>query len=368
MPSESTAIDWITRLHDLDESLEEEIGHSYYSLLCSIVCQYTKFKYAMFYRNDWENGDEAIVQNRLIFSFQNRTKSFTITDSFNNDSEMLQAAMDKSSWTDVCFPTMIADGRILINVVKRFFERPCLLLLDLGLDQLKCSVLHNVPLNFRCDRIVIDSKDNSWFVLLSHFEGLTIAYKGYVADDNIHVEAQRIEFGVRLFGCKLMGNRIFAFHHEHDDPTVWKFVEYDISSDLASKLNERSLSEFSKSLDLHSISKYIWVDKKMYAVCQIGWNFSIAVFNSSALTWSTTNFFGAGGVNTLSIDEDQILTVSASHYHSMGKTVYRFPTRTPDKLCYIAWGTIRRGSLFFGSDIYDKLILPNDSKFRSFFE
>jgi len=157
----------------------------------------------------------------------------------------------------------------------------------------------------------------------------TIVYKGRVADGKIYVDAQEIEFGVGLFGCKLMENRVSAFRYSQDDPTIWKAVEYDISSNLVRKVNEWSSSELPTSLNFYDSPVYVWKDNKMYVVCQIGWTFSIVVFDADSLTWSKTKFIGSGRVEAISIDEDQVLTVSAIEYNGnpMKKTVYRFALR-----------------------------------------
>jgi len=68
VPLESTASDWINRLRDHDNSLEEEIGGPQYRLLCTIIGKYSKFKYAMFYRSDWKAECEAIIQDRIVLS------------------------------------------------------------------------------------------------------------------------------------------------------------------------------------------------------------------------------------------------------------------------------------------------------------
>jgi len=50
----------------------------------------------------------------------------------------------------------------------------------------------------------------------------------------------------------------------------------------------------------------------MYAACKFGGIFSISVFDSDKLAWSATNFFGAGHVDAISVDENHTLMISAS--------------------------------------------------------
>jgi len=319
MPLESTASNWINRLRDHDEALEEEIEELHYDLLCSITGQYSKFKYAMFYSDYWEKGNEAIVQDRAIIGID-RKMFFMLYDSFNEESESrpLQTTVDRSSLFlfYISALMMIDDQRALLTVYKHGGEH--LLLLYFDFEQLKWSILDDVILNFFSDQIILDSVDSSQLLVQGQNEDgdSTIMYKGRVTDDKIYVDTQEIEpeLEVKLGGCKLMGDRFSAFHRTRGDRNNWKFVEYDISSNLARKLNEWSPSDFPKSLNFYNTSEYLWANNKMYAACCVGSNFSIVVFNSDARMWSTTKFIGAGRVAAISIDDEQVLTISASHY------------------------------------------------------
>jgi len=319
----------------------------------------------MFYLDDWGNGYEAIVQDRFVFFAGHREKSFTLFDSFNEDSRTIQTLFDNWGSRFVGIWTLVGDGRILLNVVENGGEH--LLLLDFDFVRLECTGLDEVPINFACYRIMMDSVHDSHFMIYAYNNDLEFVCKGHLANDKIHIDVLRIEFGVRLVGYKLVGNKFFAFQEEQDNWPSYKFIEYDLSSNSARKVSECDFSRFGRLLNFSDDPAYIWENNETYSACFYGWGFSIVVFDADALKWTKTKFVGDGRVHAISIDEDQILTVTASEYFDgdrWDKTVYRFPMRKPDKLRYLAWGTIRRGSLFVGSDLYDKLFLPYNSEFR----
>jgi len=264
----------------------------------------------------------------------------------------------------VVFLTLIDDERILVIMYEN--DGYYLGLLKVDFYELKCSILHDIPLNFYCLQIVVDSLGSSHFVLREF--GSTTIRKGRVTDDKIHIDAQEIGIGADLDGLNLMGNQLFALRRSHEDETHWHYTQYELSLDSARKVTESPLIEC--LADLYRGSKYVWSDNKMYVVCRFDWNFSVAVFDAELRTWAKNKFVGKGLVLALSIDEDKILTVSAIGNPGTTKTVYRLPMRKPDKLRYLAWNTIRRGSFFFDSKIYGKLApnLPYNSEFRSYFE
>jgi len=267
---------------------------------------------------------------------------------------------------------VIDDGRILLSVVN---NTEChLLLLNVDFDQLNCLILSDVRLNFVCVQIVTDSLDSSHFVLRNlRSLGNTTIWKGRVIEDQIHVDAQGVEAGAELDGFNLMGNQLFALRRSQENRVHWHYTQYDLSLNVAHTVTESPLIECPTALN--GYSKVVWSNDKMYAVFYFEKTFSIMVFDSELYKWSTTRFIGNGGVQALAIDENDVLTVSASEYpedypddDSIEKTVYRLPMRKPDKLRYLAWNTIRRGAFFFDSDIYDNLVLPYNSEFRSYFE
>lgn len=124
--------------------------------------------------------------------------------------------------------------------------------------------------------------------------------------------------------------------------------------------------------------RYVWSINSLYVSCdegELSGPFSIIAFNPKSYQWTRTKYTGMGRAKEMSIDEDEILTVvvredSLGAKNSKIKTIYRFPMRKPDKLSYIAWFAIRRGALFFESNLYKKILprLPFVSEFLVFSE
>jgi len=263
------------------------------------------------------------------------------------------------------FPTLIAHDRFLLNIVRDRIER--LLLLDAGFDQLKCSVLDEVTLNFVCIQIILDSADKSRFLLRA--EEPTAIYKGHITEDQIHLAHEGILHGVELFCCKLESDRLFSFQFEQEN---WYYTEHDLSLNPPRKVNQWACSGSLETATIFQTSgDYVWSNKKLYVARNFHFYCSIAVFDPDTLTWTDTKFTGSGSVSKLEIDEDDILSISSTERISVAvktNTVYRVPIRKPDKLRYIAWTKIRRQAMFFGSKLYEKLVpnLPYNSEFLEF--
>ena len=69
---------------------------------------------------------------------------------------------------------------------------------------MKCEVLDERVLDFDCSRIIPDWTDSTKFLLVDGvFGGSTFMHKGHVADDQLVIQNERIEFGVQLFCSKL---------------------------------------------------------------------------------------------------------------------------------------------------------------------
>jgi len=280
VPMDSTVEGWLKRLHDLDFSLEGEIGDPHHELLCEIAGQYTKFKQATSYRNGLKEGSEIIIQDRLIFSAQRGAKAFTLVDSFTEGLRTIPAPIDVRKFAEVVLLTLIDDERILVIMYEN--DGYYLGLLKVDFYELKCSILHDIPLNFYCLQIVVDSLGSSHFVLREF--GSTTIRKGRVTDDKIHIDAQEIGIGADLDGLNLMGNQLFALRRSHEDETHWHYTQYELSLDSARKVTESPLIEC--LADLYRGSKYVWSDNKMYVVCRFDWNFSVAVFDAELRTWA----------------------------------------------------------------------------------
>jgi len=240
-------------------------------------------------------------------------------------------------------------------------------LLDAGFDELKCSVLDEVTLNFVCIQIILDSADKSRF-LLQDRETASI-YKGKIAGDRIHLAHEGILSEVGLLCCKLEGDRLFAFQYYEGN---WYYTEHDLSLNPPRKVNQWACSGSLETATIFQTSgDYVWSNKKLYVARNFHFYCSIAVFDPDTLTWTDTKFTGAGYVCTLEIDEDDMLSISVIENTDetvKTNTTYRFPMRKPDKLRYIAWTKIRRQAMFFGSKLYEKLVpnLPYNSEFLEF--
>jgi len=368
LPSYSTVSNWIEHFHDLEFLANEGIGQFGRNLLHAIICQYSKFKYALFSRDDTieDYRHEAIIQSRFKMVGNGSTNSFAIFDMFNEGLRTLEMPISSSTPGKFYFPTLIAHDRFLLNVVKDKVEH--LLLLDTGFDQLKCSILHQITLNFVCTEIILDSPDKSRFLLRSESnEEPTSIYKGHIVDDQIHLVHEEILFEVELFCCKLVDDRLFAFQYDEDD---WCYTEYDLSLNPPRKINQSACSGPSAVAGLFWTSgEYVWASNKLYVARDLDACFSIVVFDADTLTLTTAKFIGPGSSNKLEVDEDDLLSISAAERLDepiKTNTVYRFPSRKPDKLRYIAWTKIRRQAMFFGSTLYEKLNLPYNSEFREF--
>jgi len=372
---------YFDRFGDFDLSLLDEIGIFHYSLLRAIVLQYSKFSYAIFCRDDDVRSrmGEAIIQDRFKLVANDVTASFEIFDSFNEGLKILPTTVNAPA--SLFFPTLINHNRILLNVSRHGPES--LLLLDAGFDQLSSSVLHEISLEFVCRQIIRDSSNNLRFLVRDGIGGNAISvYRGHIANDQIHLDQQKIPFEVPLFCCKLEGDRLFAIKHE-DESGNWHYVEYDLSLNLARKVNQWSCYATPGHAEIfYGHYEYVWSSNKLYAVRAFDEYFSIVTFDVDTLTWSKTKFVGAGRVNKLMIDEDEILSISATEESDdfndldgfdepiSSKVVYRLPMRKPGKLRYIAWFKLRRQALFFGSTLYKRLAqqLPYTSEFREFSE
>jgi hypothetical protein len=111
-------------------------------------------------------------------------------------------------------------------------------------------------------------------------------------------------------------------------------------------------------------------------VYNFGWAkwFTIAAFNPETNFWSETKVVGVAFPAGITVDDDEVLTIGTldgdwcDSVIPVHKTVHRFPMHKPGKLSRLAWFTIRRGKLFFESDLHDKLALPYICEFRSVFE
>jgi len=364
-PPVSTVCDWISRMHT--QELRGEMGTLRHSILCTIVGRHLKFKHAIFYRQVGEPySTELMLSDRTLLVVHKGSDSFTLFDTFNEESRNHRFGSQQS--TVFSSRVVLVDkGRILVSVFKE--NSYYLRLLKIDVESIFWPVLNEIECSFHPYKILLDSYDDTKFALLGRMNKLLFMHKGQLIGDKLHIEEQQIEFGTRLWQCKLEGDKLSAFRLEQ---TEERFCEYDLSSIAARKVNDWPIPSCYCCLRLHIHFAYIWSNNKLYVSCD-SWTtspFTVVVFDSETRKWTKTNFTGMGKATELQIDDDYILTVSTIEDFGDNsiKTTYRFPMRKPDKSRYLLWATIRRGAMFFGSDIYEKLLpnLPYSSEFRSF--
>jgi len=373
-PMNSTVSNWFERFRNFDHSLKRQIGKFYYNLLRAIIFQYAKFNYAIFCHDKdvWNYASDEIIRNRFKLVSNGDASSFIAFDSFTGGLKMIQTTIGEQERTRFFFPALITHERILLNVDRRNDEY--ILLLNADFDQLNFSVIGETPLYMICQQIVLDSTNNLRFLFrVGDLGNDTSMQKRHIVGDRIHLNHEEILFEAELLCCKLIGDQLFALHYEQGDEDGWHYVEYDLSSNSARKVNQRLCSGSQTFADIfhedRKYPEYVWSSNKLYAVRDFEKYFAIAVFDSDTLTWSRTNLIGAGYVDKLTIDEDDMLTISTTEnrrgfYKVKPKTVYRVPMRKPDKLRYIAWFKIRREAIFSGSKL--DFLLPYTSEFREF--
>jgi len=373
LPADLTICNWFERAHDNDLTLKEEVDEVHYNLLYSIIGQNAKFTYAIFHREgadlDYQSG--AFILNRFNLTISRTTNSFEIIDSYNEKSRIVQSTIVKPKKDHFYFPTLISDDRMLL--IRGDSGVDHLFLLEIDVDGSKCLIVGELVIDFICSGIIYNSADDTQFLLRGDDD--PALYKGKISDDRISLADQRIELEVELSYCKFINDKLLAFQYEDDDLNL---VEYDLSLDPARKLNEWPCSNDVVSDIFEDMGKYVWSGNKLYVSYQVydePMHFSIVLFDADSRTWSKLKFTGIGTIDALTIDEDEILIISATgDCHEKNKpalkTIYHLPIRKPDKLCYLAWKTIRREALFFGSKLYEKFSprLPFNSEFRLFAE
>jgi len=374
-------------------------------LMCIIAGQYLKYRNAMFNQIGWnQNNIGKMLNGRTLFVIQRNLRSITLIDTFNGDSKNLQTDFQPPAALQILRAVLISHDRILIGATRNVGANAginvgfnfglnvgvtsgyYLYLLKVDFDSLTYSLLDEVTCNFAFDEMLLDSEDNTKFVLFDLVTSSMV--KMQLVDDHIRVELpQQIggALGARLFDWKLAGDKLFAFRINQNGPInpngnnglEWRFMEYNILANPVQTVNEWPSVQcpICQSVVPHDISAYIWGKSKLFVACD-SWSevaFSIAVFDTESFTWSKTNFTGSGDVKSLELDEDYVLTVNAIQHkgnNQWDKTTYRLPMQKPNKLQYLAWATIRRGSMFFQSDTFEKFFpcLPYNSEFRAFAE
>jgi len=378
-PSFSMIHDWLKELYDQNFVNSDKRPSSFdEGLRSAIIGQYLKLTKAMYFSDDWKFiRGEAILHSRFIFVISEaQPKTFSIIDSFTGERRELQGPSEEFKEPYLA-PVWIGIDRILILCSDRF-RTVWLRLLKIDWDESKWSILDTVVCHIHSAQIIVDSADSQKFVLFHGGVDGTLIRKGYINGDQILMDEQSIRFHAILYYPKFEDGKMYAFQvlrNEELDSGECYFCEYIIAESPAQRVN--TVQAEIRFAELHY--NYVWSKNKLYVLedeyCMTHW-FIIISFDPVTCSWSQTNLAGSALPTKLFVDDDDILTVDAvdtkrgGEILSTDKSIYRFPMRKPDNLRYLAWSTIRRGSLFFGSDLYERLAprLPYNSEFRSFLE
>jgi len=371
----SSTVNWLDRIHT--SKFEQALVNLRHKLVCTIAGQYLKFRNAIFNQGNW-NQDyfEMMLNGRTLFAIHNDLSSFALIDTFNGESRNLQIESELPEMIQTFGGVWLSYDRVVIGATR---NAVCLVyLLKFDVYSLKYSILADFICDFAFDEILQDSEDNATLMLYDTANCSMIKMK--LLDDPIRAEPpQQSRFDSQLVNCKLGGDRLFAFQVDQDenDEDIWSFMEYNIIENPVQTVNEwpNVRCPICPSTISHDNSAYVWTKNKLFVSCD-SWSeiaFTIVVFDAESLTWAKTNFTGIGDVKSMELDEDYVLTVNSiesKDNNQREKTTYRLPMRKPDKLQYLTWSAIRRGSMFFGSNTFEKFFprLPYNSEFRSFAE
>jgi len=378
-PSFSMIHDWLKDSYEEDFDPYGRTSSFDDDLRSAIIGQYLKFTKTIYFSDNWKfNPCEAVLNSRFMFiTSTNRSEMFPIIDLFTGERRNLQGPSDEFKETSPYSPIWIDHERILI-MCSDSVRTICFRLLKFDIDELKWFILDSNFSNLEDGKMIADSSDRSKFALVDEQPESILIQRGKVIGDKILMDEQRIEIHAELYYPKLEGDKMYAFqllHNEENNDEDWHFCEYAFDSGSARMINS-VISQF-RLTEIHY--NYTWSKSKLY-VCDYAFNlqnwFAVVSFDPDTLSWSQTNLAGSADPSILSVDEDEVLTVSAIDGNYLNKippiykSIYRFPMRKPENLRYLAWSTIRRGSLFFGSDLYERLAprLPYNSEFRSFLE
>jgi len=374
-PSYKTIGELLDRFYDEDFSEEDADGNFHDDLRSAIIGQYLKLNHAVSSSKFSNRGlDEVIMNNRFKLDVGWWLEYFDITDLFNKDMRKLEIApFDEPTYND-CTMAQIDHNLVLFS---RLYDDYHQFLLQIDFNTQTCSILDTVKSEFLGSRIITDSTNCSKFAYLEFSDqengyNYVSIYKGSVINNRITMDDRQINFNCDLYLCKFENGNVFGFRDI--DGFNWQFCKFSPDMDPGQIVNsyDFELPDYFDSVELREADHYVWSKSKIYVPTRRGSSFMIVVFDAETYMWTQTKVAGKGLYHQISIDENEILTVSAEEHfqHGRFKTVYRFPMKKPDKLKYLAWSTIHRGSLFFESNLYERLLprLPLNSEFRPFSE
>jgi len=375
-PAYRTVVPFFDRFYDEDFARREERGVFQRNLRAAIIGQYLKFANAMSYRSNVEADLAIILENRFVFSVKKKLTPLSILDSFNNDTRPLQFTGDAAFLYNCYGLVQVDHDRVWMKFDDGPTEKHVLMKVDI--DELKCSILATIELQPFDHKLIIDSMDCNNFALFCYEEGEghEIMQRGRLDENRILMEDRRIHFNGDFYYYKLEGGKVFGFHviNENANGFDWQFCEYSPGADGLYQFKVHSIGhlDFFESFDSFD---YLWAGSNLYLCGRTQFSsdsFMVIAFDAETHSWYRTRFAGMACHHKLSIDENDILSVRAFEYLGRGRnsqrfvTIYRFPMKKPEKLRYLAWATIRRGEMFFGTDTYKKFRLPFISEFLSF--
>jgi len=375
-PSYSEVHDWLQEYYD--GVLNEDIDDFYGNVRSAVIGQYLKLDSAIYFSGNWKfNNMEATLYSRFMFVYSKRySQSVSILDSFSGEHRALKGPTSVDA-TSFLYPVWIDSTHVLVKKFERSGVCP-LLLLKIDLNELKWTVSAKFVPSLLYYHVIIDSADSTRFSLISEDSDSTFIHPGKVIDDQIVMKGNPIEIYARLRYPKLEDSHLYGFqrvNNEENGREEWRFEEYVLDEKPGRKVSSVKSYFCNTELD----TDYIWSKNRLFVLVyyfDFPKYFTVAAFNPKKNSWSRAKVVGAAFPNSITVDDDEVLTIGtldgdwSDVVQPIYKTVHRFPMHKPDKLSYLAWFTIRRGSMFFESDLHDKFapLLPYTCEFRSVFE
>jgi len=374
-PSYSEIHDWLQDYYN--GMFSEEIGDFHGDVRSAVIGQYLKFESAIYFSGNWKfNRTESMLDSRFMFVYSSHyPKGVSIIDSFSGERRALKypPSVDSISFQD---PIWIDSNLILVKIFESWGVYP-MLLLQIDWDEPKWTILDKFVSSVSFYHVIIDSADRTKFALIRSGSNSMFIHRGQITKDRIVMKDHPIEIYAYLWYPKLENDQLYGFqcvHNEQNNRKEWHFQEYALDEKTARKIS--SIRSWFQSSE--KSTSYVWSKNRLFVLIYCyDWlrYFTVASFNSDTHSWSDTKVVGTAFPNSITVDDDDILTIgtidgdSYDDIQPIYKTVHRFPMRKPDKLSYLAWFTIRRGSMLLGSDLHDKFspFLPYTCEFRPFF-
>lgn len=230
-------------------------------------------------------------------------------------------------------------------------------LVSMDWENCTLNMLHSQQrLHQRLIRIVFDSKNSNRFLLIANTAGSTNVYFGFVDSEKSFLidDIPSFKLNKRETCLNFIGNNCFALNIGENQR-----IEY-VSFNLSAEKVEADLQftfEIDEDVDLSKMKArfpqaitrypYAWCEY----VCFVVLEEQILVFNIQIGKCFPLIMRPTGPIRELFISSDGILTMQ-----SKDSTIYRVTLKSPDKLETICRLNMRRRSLFFGQDVYEKIL------------